>query len=454
MVTEGSTGRPTSGRPASCRNTSSAPEATSTTSAPRSARVRIAPSVAASTRRATSGWSKAVTTVGTLTDAAAGRTSRDWMPYRVASCSIRGTPLAPEVSTPRRQPICHVTPEVVPPALAIAEQRGSSGAELLHAVALGMEVTTRVGVALNYQAFRDRGFHSPGITGPFGGATAVGLLTGLDADQLTHAYGIAAGQASGTWAQLGSPTIKFQQAHGAMSGLLAATLAARSFTATEDGLGAADGGLFTSCSDGGDPDALVRDFGAHWELRRISLRPSPAAAYLQGVVTAMLALVREHDMKPESVESIRLGLSDTGYALHGELDPKDRFQARLSARYVAAVVLADRQCWLEQFTAQRFADDELIRFARERVGTAEDPAVRSGGATVEVRLVDGETVRFTAAVPKGDPGDPLSFAEVAEKFRRSAAGKLSDAVCERTVQTVRELDSLGDVATLLEPLRT
>ncbi|HWL97148.1 MAG TPA: MmgE/PrpD family protein [Nocardioidaceae bacterium] len=349
--------------------------------------------------------------------------------------------------------VCHVTPEVVPPALAVAEQRGSSGAELLHAVAMGLEVTTRIGVALNYQAFRDRGFHSPGITGPFGGATSAGLLAGLDGSQLTHAYGIAASQASGTWAQLGSPTIKFQQAHGAMSGLLAATLAGRSFTATEDGLGAADGGLFSSYSDGGDPDALLADFGSRWEMLRISLRPSPAAAYLQGVVTAMLALVREHDVRPESVATIRLGLSDTGYALHGELSPKDRFQARLSARYVAAVVLHDRQCWLEQFTAQRFADDELIRFARERVTTIEDPEVKAGGATVEVRLVDGETLSMTAAVPKGDPDDPLSFDEVAEKFWMSAAGKLPAAVCEQTVAAMRELGSVGDVRSLLMPLR-
>jgi 2-methylcitrate dehydratase PrpD len=349
--------------------------------------------------------------------------------------------------------VCHVTPEVVPPALAIAEQRSSSGAELLHAVALGLEVTTRVGVALNYQAFRDRGFHSPGITGPFGGATSAGVLMGLDPGRLTHAYGIAASQASGTWAQLGSPTIKFQQAHGAMSGLLAATLAARSFTAAEDGLGAADGGLFSSYSDGGDPAALLRDFGSYWELLRISLRPSPAAAYLQGVVTAMLALVHEHDLRPESVAAVHVGLSDTGYALHGELDPKDRFQARLSARYVAAVVLHDRVCWLEQFTPGRFADAELIRFARERITTAENPAVHSGGASVEVRLVDGGTLSLTAAVPKGDPDDPLSFDEVAEKFRRSAAGKLSAAVCEQTVKAVRELDSVDDVRALLEPLR-
>jgi 2-methylcitrate dehydratase PrpD len=120
---------------------------------------------------------------------------------------------------------------------------------------------------------------------------------------------------------------------------------------------------------------------------------------------------------------------------------------------VAAVTLHDRQCWMEQFTARRFADEELVRFARERVTTAHDPAVRAGGASIEVRLTDGATVGFTAAVPKGDPDDPLSFDEVAEKFRLSADGKVSAAVGEQTIDAVRELGSVGDVRSLLAPLR-
>src|ERR1041384_3318861 len=81
-----------------------------------------------------------------------------------------------------RPTLCHTTPVAVPPALAIAERDGASGRALLCAVAAGLETTVRVGLGTNYPAFRARGWHSPGVIGPFGGAAAAGQLLGLDAE--------------------------------------------------------------------------------------------------------------------------------------------------------------------------------------------------------------------------------------------------------------------------------
>src|SRR5262249_12878884 len=75
-----------------------------------------------------------------------------------------------------RSRLTHVTPEVMPPALAIAERDGLSGRDLLLAIAAGCEVTTRIGIGLDYPAFRAKGWHGPGVLGPFGAAAAVGRL--------------------------------------------------------------------------------------------------------------------------------------------------------------------------------------------------------------------------------------------------------------------------------------
>ena len=75
-----------------------------------------------------------------------------------------------------RATMTHITPEIVPPALAIAERDGCSGRDLLVAIAAGCEVTTRIGIGLDYPVFRARGWHGPGILGPFGAAAAVGSL--------------------------------------------------------------------------------------------------------------------------------------------------------------------------------------------------------------------------------------------------------------------------------------
>jgi len=100
-----------------------------------------------------------------------------------------------------RPTLCHTTPQVVPPALAIAERDGASGRALIVAVAAGLEATVRVGLGTNYPAFRAKGWHSPGVIGPFGGAAAAGRLLGLDAERQRNAFGLAGSQSAGTFAK-------------------------------------------------------------------------------------------------------------------------------------------------------------------------------------------------------------------------------------------------------------
>ena len=124
-----------------------------------------------------------------------------------------------------RSTLTHITPEVMPPALAIAERDGLSGRELLVALAVGCEITTRVGLGLDFPEARKRGWHGPGVIGPFGAAAAVGRLLGVDAETMARAFGLAGSQAAGTFAAWGTPTVKFHQCRGALSGLMATLLA-------------------------------------------------------------------------------------------------------------------------------------------------------------------------------------------------------------------------------------
>ena len=116
----------------------------------------------------------------------------------------------------------HITPEVIPPALLIAERDRLSGRDLLVAIAAGSEVMTRIGISLDPPAFRARGWHGPGVLGPFGAAAAVGRLLRFDPEAMARALGLAGSQAAGTFAAWGTPTVKFHQCRGALSGLLAA----------------------------------------------------------------------------------------------------------------------------------------------------------------------------------------------------------------------------------------
>jgi 2-methylcitrate dehydratase PrpD len=347
-----------------------------------------------------------------------------------------------------RPTLCHVTPEVVPPALAIAEQRDLSGRDLLVAVAAGLETVVRVGTAMNYKAMRARGWHSPGVTGPFGGAAAVASLLRLDAAGFQNALSLAGTQSAGTFAHWGTPTIKFHQSRGSLSGLLAGLLAEQSFRAGPDILTADRGGLFHLYSDGGEPASLTARLGEEWQLATISLRLWPAASSIQSVITAIFALIEEHDLRPEDVERITVGLSKTVYDMHGTLPWDNKFRALLSTPYVTGVVLHDRKCWFEQFRPERIGDGALDAYIRERIQVEIDGTVEGTGAVVTVRVRNGRTLTDRRPYPRGDAADPLTREEIITKFRESSDGLLGAAEAERAIAMIVGLADLRRVAEL------
>ena len=353
-----------------------------------------------------------------------------------------------------RPTLTHVTPEVVPPALAIAERDNLSGRDLLTALAAGFEVTTRVGIGLDFPSFRAKGFHGPGVLGPFGAAAAVGRLLGFDAETMARSFGLAGSQSAGTFAAWGTPTVKFHQCRGALSGLMAALLAQQGFVANPGFLTFPDGGLYSAYSDGGHPERVTADLGTRWELEQIALRAWPAAAAIQGMMTALFDLLDQHDLRPQDVNYVRVGLSQTAFDLHGGYATyAGKFQALLSAHYTAAAILHDRDLSLDQFEPERYDAPALSRFAAERVSVTVDPALSGVQSSVQVQLSDGATFTARCMHPRGSPENPLTAAQVEAKFRRYAAPRLSSAQVDGVIQAVAQLDRLGSVRELMNMLR-
>jgi 2-methylcitrate dehydratase PrpD len=268
---------------------------------------------------------------------------------------------------------------------------------------------------------------------------------GLDAGQMRNALSLAGSQSAGTFAHWGTPTIKFHQSRGALSGYLAAVLAETGFQAGADVLTADDGGLYGTYSDGGQPKVALDGLGSHWELEQLSLRPWPLASSLQSLATALLHLIETSGVSAANVRRVHVGLSPTVYGMHGELPWNDRFRALLSARYVTAVILADGTCGLDQFTSQRLADPKLDHFARENVEIVSDDTVDGTGAVVELELTDGTALTDRRAVPRGDATDPLSMSDVRAKFLAATAGMMTTAQAEAVFAGLEHVDEVASV---------
>jgi 2-methylcitrate dehydratase PrpD len=353
-----------------------------------------------------------------------------------------------------RPTLTHVTPEVMPAALAIAERDGCSGRDLLTAMVAGMETTTRVGIGLDYPEFRRRGWHGPGVIGPFGAAAAAGRLLQFDADTMACAFGLAGSQAAGTFAAWGTPTVKFHQCRGALSGVMAALLAQQKFVATREFLTAPDGGLYNTYSHGGRPDAVTAELGTRWELESIGLRLWPSASTIQGFITALFDLVEEHRVAPDQVERLRVGMSRTAVDMHGIFPRyKGKFEALLSTHYAAAAVLHDRALTLAQFEPARYNDPKLARFAAEKVDVVIDPALSGVQAVVEARLASGATISVRCDHPRGAPENPLTRAQIEDKFRTYGRTRLTASRIEEIIEAVAALEGVGSARELMNSLR-
>jgi len=337
-----------------------------------------------------------------------------------------------------RATMTHVTPEVVPPALAVAERDDLPGRDLLVAVAAGCEVTTRVGLGLDYPVFRARGWHGPGVIGPFGAAAAVGSLLKFDAEMMARAFGLAGSQAAGTFAAWGTPTVKFHQCRGAISGLLAALLAQQNFVATREFLSAADGGLYKTYAGGGKPEAAIAELKNRFELEQIALRLWPSATLIQGLNTALFDLLAKHQIAAARISRVSIALSQNAFDMHGGFrEYKGKFEALLSAHYSAAAIVHDGALTLAQFAPARYDDQTLRAFATQKVNVLAD-----------------DTTRFAHCEhPLGSFENPLSRAQVEQKFRDYAAGVLPQMQIEKTIEAVNGLETFGSVRGLMALLR-
>jgi 2-methylcitrate dehydratase PrpD len=349
----------------------------------------------------------------------------------------------------------HITPEVVPPALAIAERDGADGRALLTAIAAGAEIAVRVAAGIDYSVAGPRGWHFPGIVGPFGAAAAVGRLRGLSQLQMRNAFGLAGSQSAGTWASWGSPAVKFHQSRGAASGLIAGLLAEQDFAASADILTHSDGGMLTAYSDGGKPEALVAAVGTRFEFERISLRLWPGGTPLQPTLTALFDLLPQERPVFDDIQRVRISVAPAVYEAHARFtDPKGTFEALLSYPFTVASALRDGRFWLDSVGAEKIGDAQLKRFMGERIELSQDPGLTRERSRVEVTVKGGRVLAATADAAKGTPANPATLPELRAKFEQCVAGRLTEAESAAMLDLLVRADELDQLSRLFELMRS
>lgn len=317
-----------------------------------------------------------------------------------------------------RPRMCHVTPVVLPALLASATD-DTPVTEALAAFAVGIELTVRLCDAMDPVLYTGARWHSPGVIGPYGGATTAARLAGADAGLLRRAWGAAGQHSGGTFAVIGSPGVKTTQGRGAQAGVVAAGLAAYGHGGHPDAWSHPDGGLFAAY-DAGDTALATSDFGERWALLGISLRRWPASSSLQTVIESVLAL-----RTADAPISLEVRLPRASFKLCSAVGWDDQLSALQSARWVAAATWLDGDCWLDQFADARRADQVAGDLAAA-VTVTEDPTLAEGAAIVTAVRFDGTSETVRRDLMPGSPTRPLGRDEIVAKLSRAGGSSFAD----------------------------
>lgn len=314
--------------------------------------------------------------------------------------------------------ILHPTAPVLPPLLALAEIGRVSGAALLDAFAVGVEVECRIANAVSPGHYR-RGWHITATCGVFGSAAAAGRILGLGAGRMLHAFGIASAQASGLIETLGTMAKSVGVGNAARNGLFAALLA-------EDGMkGPArpiEGphGFIRVTAEQPDAGCLAEALGEDWELLRNTYKPYPCGVVLNPVIEAALLIAREAGFAPAQVARATV----RGHPLLAERadrpEPGEGREAQVSAQHAVAVALLHRRAGLPEFADAAVADPDNAAL-RARVTVEIDTDLPVGAAMVLVELADGRILSRRVDQARGDAARPLSDVEIEAKLRELAA---------------------------------
>ncbi len=319
----------------------------------------------------------------------------------------------------------HPGASLLPPGLAVAQETEVSGAEFITALVAGFEAMHRIGDAAR-ELVEKLGFHSPGVTGPFGGAVVAGRLLKLNAEQMANALGIAGSLSSGLleFAKSGGGTVKrLHLGHGAQSGVMAAMLAHDGFAGPATILEGKFGYLNVFCRDA-DANRLTAGLGEEWRTTRIMFKRYSCHITAHVPVTAVLQLKSRFGFAGDDVEGVTVAGSEKMLSHHNIPEPRDLAMAQYSTPFCVALA-----CYLDPRDPSNFSEtslnDRAIRDLTRKVKLElrhQTPAQKLLGSRVTVRLKDGrELVNEIEEFP-GTPEDPLDRAGLREKFETITAG--------------------------------
>ncbi|MDH3701242.1 MAG: MmgE/PrpD family protein [Alphaproteobacteria bacterium] len=353
----------------------------------------------------------------------------------------------------------------VPAALALAEFAEATGEAFLVAVVAAYEVQIRLSWACSPHLIY-RGHHPPVGVGPFGAASAGAVLLGFDEETTLNALAIAGSHSAGLieYTKTGGSVKRIHSAIPTQAGVRAALFAQAGITGPHSIL-EGEKGFCKVFAGEYDLNRLTDGLGKRYHLLDNGLKPYSCCHLIHAAFDALDEARRETPLLPEDVKEITVATNSEPILSHiGSItEPDDILGAQFSLPFSMAMrlhhggegVKGGNGFW--DYTQVDFRDPALLETARKVkvVVAANDKWERvDEGAGLEIETTDGRRIKASVPFSKGLPENPMSPAEVEEKFRYLVEPVMGTEAADAIVAAVGGIESIDDINDLVRLLVT
>jgi 2-methylcitrate dehydratase PrpD len=335
----------------------------------------------------------------------------------------------------------HPAATAIPAALAQAELLNSDGRSLLLAIAVGYEITCRIGRAYNYGGYT-RGFHNTATAGIFGAVAAISKLKGLSLDQVKHAFGLAESKAAGSFQFLdnGAWNKRLHPGFAVHDAFVAVALAEAGVIGATRPIEGKYGAL-TSYSATSTTAGLTDNLGSEWIFSATAIKPFPACRMTHSAIEVVSDVAKEAAGK--TIEKITVALSPGCYPIVGpphpnKIHPKTIVDGQFSLYYQVAIA------WLHGMDIgwqmyEKLESPEVAALC-EKVEVIQTDDVVDLAAQVTFKFTDGTTTEAAQVFPLGEDQHPFSKERVQTKFLKVVAPAYDEKTAKAILKVIEELD--------------
>lgn len=321
--------------------------------------------------------------------------------------------------------IIHGSAVTFPAVLAAVASKNGNGQTLLEAFIAGVETVYAMGLTVTDSHYL-KGWWATASCGIVGAAAGASKALALDGEQTTNAIGLAAVQAFGAMAILGTDAKPFLAGHAAMSGLVSAQMARDGMTAPDEAF-EDKRGFFQLMNDGNsDADGLAQ-LGRIWRLKEpgIFIKTYPVCSAAHAATQLTERLLREHDLGSDEIEYIQCDVPRLVAISLVHESPTTPAEAQFSLQFAVGSILAFGELGPGQLTANHLSNRRL-REAMGKVRMSEADDLNAAEiknrhpecARISIKTMEDRTVSGFLGAPRGMPENPFSDDDVADKFRR------------------------------------